>query len=249
MPHVAAVAAGARLLDSARPAGELAGVVGHDDARPAARMALDSRGRLDIHPAAGLAPGPGAAPMHPREVYQGGPARPCADAAAYQGGTPPGGGQWIGGQYPDTSTAAGCAAWLRASADGTLGGEPAATVATVHGTAPTTQESTSPVAWRWPCWCCWPARTGRLADAEAGPVSYRRGLRRRDRRAVLGAVAAGAALAAAVHVSGHAGRASAPITAQAVSAPAGAVSVSGNVALGQHLADAYGWGAGCSGAA
>ena len=87
-----------------------------------------------------------ADPMHPREVYQGGPAHPCADAAAYQGGTPPGGSRWIGGQYPDTSTTAGCAAWLRASADGTLGGEPAATVATVHGAPLAARDSSTPVS-------------------------------------------------------------------------------------------------------
>jgi hypothetical protein len=45
-----------------------------------------------------------------------------------------------------------------------------------------------------------------------------------------------------VHASGHAGHGSAPVTAQAVSAPAGTVSVSGNVALGQRLAGGYGWG-------
>ena len=49
---------------------------------------------------------------------------------------------------------------------------------------------------------------------------------------------------AAVHVSGHAGHRSAPVTPQAVSAPAGPVSVSGNVALGQRLAGGYGWGSG-----
>jgi hypothetical protein len=84
-------------------------------------------------------------PLHPREVYQGGPARPCADAAAYGTGAP-GGGPWIGGQYPDTSTAAGCAAWLRASADGTLGGEPAATVAEAHGAPLAARDSSSMVS-------------------------------------------------------------------------------------------------------
>ena len=105
-------------------------------------------------------------PMHPREVYQGGPARPCANAAAYQGGTPPGGGQWIGGQYPDTSTAAGCAAWLRASEDGTLGAEPAIMAAST-GPAPA-HRSVTPG---------WLALAG-LACAAVAVVVFRLWLRR-----------------------------------------------------------------------
>ena len=62
----------------------------------------------------------------PHDVYHGGPAQPCADAADYPDRQ---GGDWIGSQYPDTSTAAGCAEWLRASADGALGAEPGAAVA------------------------------------------------------------------------------------------------------------------------
>jgi hypothetical protein len=74
-------------------------------------------------------------------------------------------------------------------------------------------------------------------------VSYRRRLRRRDRRAIVAAAVAGMALAAVVHANAPAASDGSPL-AQAVSAPAGLMSVSGNVALGQRLATGYGWGSG-----
>jgi resuscitation-promoting factor RpfB len=66
-------------------------------------------------------------------------------------------------------------------------------------------------------------------------VSYRRRLRRQDRTAIVAAAVAGVALAAAAH-------ANAPAASDG--APAGPVSVSGNVALGQRLASGYRWGSG-----
>ena len=66
----------------------------------------------------------------------------------------------------------------------------------------------------------------------------RRWLRRRDRRNLLAAVLAGLALAVVVHASASSSPA---VPVQAVVAPA---AVSGNVALGQQLADGYGWGTG-----
>lgn len=72
---------------------------------------------------------PGAAG---RQVYRGGePVQACADAARYPDAET--GGDFIGGQYPDTSTAAGCAAWLAASAAGKLTAEP---VLPSSGTSP-----------------------------------------------------------------------------------------------------------------
>jgi hypothetical protein len=68
----------------------------------------------------------------------------------------------------------------------------------------------------------------------------RRWLRRRDRRAIAGAVLAGLTLAFVVHAAGT-GTGAPAAPAQAAAAPA---SVSGNVALGQQLASGYGWGAG-----
>jgi hypothetical protein len=60
--------------------------------------------------------------QHPHQVYTGArPTHPCANPADYP---QPGGGDFIGGQYPDTSTSAGCAAWLAASADHKLTEEP-----------------------------------------------------------------------------------------------------------------------------
>jgi hypothetical protein len=60
---------------------------------------------------------------NPHQVYVGArPVHPCANAADYP---QPAGGDFIGGQYPDTSTSAGCAAWLAASADHKLTAEPA----------------------------------------------------------------------------------------------------------------------------
>lgn len=59
---------------------------------------------------------------NPHQVYVGArPVQPCANAADYP---QPAGGDFIGGQYPDTSTSAGCAAWLSASADHKLTAEP-----------------------------------------------------------------------------------------------------------------------------
>jgi hypothetical protein len=60
--------------------------------------------------------------------------------------------------------------------------------------------------------------------------------RRRDRRGLALAAVAGLALAAAVHAH-----------AAPVSAPAAPSAPGGNVALGQQLAAAYGWGPGRSG--
>lgn len=62
-------------------------------------------------------------PDDPHQVYRGGtPVVQCANPGSYPD---PAGGDEIGGQYPVTSTAAGCAAWLAASSAGTLGTEPA----------------------------------------------------------------------------------------------------------------------------
>lgn len=73
-----------------------------------------------------------ADPRNPGQVYRGGqPARPCADAASYPDSQT---GTWIGiAQYPDTSTPAGCSAWLAASARGTLGAEPVTGAPARHG--------------------------------------------------------------------------------------------------------------------
>jgi hypothetical protein len=63
-----------------------------------------------------------------RQVYLGGrPVVTCASAALWtrRDGKLNDSVPWIGGQYPDTSTPAGCAAWLAASNAGTLGSEPA----------------------------------------------------------------------------------------------------------------------------
>lgn len=87
-------------------------------------------------------------PADPQQVYRGGHRHACVNGAAYGVGAP-GGGEWVGGQYPDSSTRAGCAAWLSASAHGTLAGEPAATVeqpaaaVTAAGSAP----GKSPARW------------------------------------------------------------------------------------------------------
>ena len=60
--------------------------------------------------------------QNPHQVYVGRhPIHPCANAADYPHAQ---GGDFIGGQYPDTSTTAGCAAWLAASADHKLTEEP-----------------------------------------------------------------------------------------------------------------------------
>lgn len=62
------------------------------------------------------------------QVYRGGhPVVTCASAALWtrRDGKLDDSVPWIGGQYPDTSTPAGCAAWLAASADHTLTTEPA----------------------------------------------------------------------------------------------------------------------------
>jgi hypothetical protein len=59
---------------------------------------------------------------NPHQVYVGAqPTHPCANPADYPQRA---GGDFIGGQYPDTSTSAGCAAWLAASADHKLTSEP-----------------------------------------------------------------------------------------------------------------------------
>ncbi len=71
---------------------------------------------------------------------------------------------------------------------------------------------------------------------------YRRRWRRRrrlDRRSVIAAVLAGLLLAAAAHGTGPAARGGNPAATAQVPSPA-----SGNAALGQHLAAAYGWGNG-----
>jgi hypothetical protein len=63
-----------------------------------------------------------------RQVYRGGKAVvTCASAALWtrRDGLLNDEYPWIGGQYPDTSTPADCAAWLAASKAGTLGTEPA----------------------------------------------------------------------------------------------------------------------------
>lgn len=78
-------------------------------------------------------------PSNPRQVYRGRKPHPCVNGAAYGDGAP-GGGPWVGGQYPDTSTKAGCAAWLAASVHGTLTAEPAGT-ATRQVTAASTAGS------------------------------------------------------------------------------------------------------------
>jgi hypothetical protein len=63
--------------------------------------------------------------------------------------------------------------------------------------------------------------------------------RRKDRRAALGAVAGGLVLAVVTHAGAPSGGAAVP-----AGAPAAPASVSGNVALGQRLAGAYGWSSG-----
>lgn len=63
------------------------------------------------------------------QVYRGGrPVVTCASAALWtqRDGKLDDSVPWIGGQYPDTSTPPGCAAWLAASAKGTLTSEPEA---------------------------------------------------------------------------------------------------------------------------
>jgi hypothetical protein len=86
-------------------------------------------------------------PDNPGQVYRGGPARPCItaqQAAGYNNTFPPGpGGAWIGGHgYPDTSTLAGCEAWLAASRDGKLTSEPSLPGS---ATAPRPLPGTAPV--------------------------------------------------------------------------------------------------------
>lgn len=57
-----------------------------------------------------------ADPNNPGWAYHGPAAHPCLTTtqinASGWGSGGPGGGPWIGGDYPDTSTAVGCAAWL-----------------------------------------------------------------------------------------------------------------------------------------
>jgi resuscitation-promoting factor RpfB len=62
---------------------------------------------------------------------------------------------------------------------------------------------------------------------------------RRDRQNAAVAVAVGLALAVVAHAGVHSG--GSPVPAQAAAVPA---SAAGNVALGQRLAAAYGWGSG-----